>query len=86
MNKAHLSLISEESTSHEDFELDAPVEPVKGNHASYIANDSRAVSSETGNKGLTEMLLDKTVCSFENLDLHDPQPRSTSAEPIIIAE
>ncbi|KAG9132549.1 hypothetical protein Leryth_008480 [Lithospermum erythrorhizon] len=32
------------------------------------------------------MLLDKTVCSFENPDLHDPQPRSTSAEPIIIAD
>ncbi|KAG9139357.1 hypothetical protein Leryth_024031 [Lithospermum erythrorhizon] len=32
MNKAHLSLISEESTSHKDSELDAPVEPVKGNH------------------------------------------------------
>ncbi|GAA0154671.1 hypothetical protein LIER_12586 [Lithospermum erythrorhizon] len=86
MNKAHLSLISEESTSHKNSELDAPVELVKGNHASYIANDSSAVSSETGNNGLTKMLSDKTVCSSENPDLHDPQRRSTSAEPIIIPE
>lgn len=83
---AHLSLLSEESTSHENSELDAPVEPVIRNNASYVGNDSGGVSGETGNGGSTVILSEKTICSSEQLDLHDPQSQSTSAESIIIAE
>ncbi|GAA0142326.1 hypothetical protein LIER_35558 [Lithospermum erythrorhizon] len=84
MDNGHLSLYSEENTSHGKSKLDAPAEPVKGNHASYIGNESRA--EKYSNDGSTKMLLERTVCSSEKLDQHDPQSKSTSAKPIIIAE